>query len=247
MKEKMIILFFMFFQFAFGQSNVSRYTLKSYSDKSGKGEVNISKDSLSLKSIMVSENILEDTKYTVTESIECYNNTSLTTHKIDYEIFAQKGELMRLDSIYVNVKQKDSLQIWTYKSRTKVDTLITKFPTIPFSFLSYYLSTLDYSRKGKIATLNLINSFKLTGYIENVPLVYVEDVIVKREGEIITLKKVKLGDETYISTFWLNKNNEVVIMSIGNSINKTTYRDYDSIDEIKLYKEIFREINMRNL
>lgn len=232
----------MFFGLTFSQTKINRYNFKNYNYINSKVEITNSIDSLFLTSNLVTENIDGNMKYIRTESIVCANNESLSPIKIDFEIIIQKGELRRLDSIYVNVKQKDSLQIWTYKSRTKVDTLITKFPTIPFSFLSYYLSTLDYSRKGKIAQLNLFNSFKLTGYKENVPLVYLEDVIIKREGEIITLKKVKLGDETYISTFWLNKNNEVVIMSIGNSINKTTYRDYDSVDEIELYKEIFTKI-----
>lgn len=165
------------------------------------------------------------------------NNAFLTPTKIIIEQTLVKGEKVLKDEIQVDVTYKDDLQIWVKTRNNKKDSIVTKFPTVCSLMYLELIPKFDYSKKGVISKFNLIDLPKFKTYRENVELVYEEDYLFKYKNKEIRLKRVRLEDRL---TFWLDEKNNVVIMSMDDSMDKTIYRDFETIDEYATYDSVFR-------
>jgi len=99
------------------------------------------------------------------------------------------------------------------------DIIITKKPTIVDWNLYHILTTLDYSKKGKILEFNSMEISELN-YKENHYLEYTKDEVITINGkEILTKKIIQNGDGIGESSYYLDAQNNLVKISIDNYKN----------------------------
>ena len=175
----------------------------------------------------------------------CFSNTAfyipskITQHSKYIDSIETKDYAMT-----ITTSHKDSIQYWNKQINGKTVTKKSAYPTTSYRAILHILSTLDYSSKGKLLTLNLtkVKSFRREAL--DAQLIYEKDIIIKKGDLNLNLKKIVLYEDGFKeSGYWLDQNNNLVIISIGLDLDKTVYKKYDNVDEHEVFKDIFEEID----
>ncbi|WP_396188137.1 hypothetical protein [Flavobacterium sp.] len=246
---KKILTSFLFFKFIilYAQNNNSTYTLKSYDTIRTKTtyRVETNGDSLKMFGNLIKGNLKAEFNETI---IFSEINQLYISKEYRYQIKQIEGDKSKSYELGYISKLVDNKQLWIQNIGVKKskDSVITNFPTTTYESFLYIIPKINFSKKGLISKYNIVKPSTFRANDENAELLYVADVIIKNKEITTKLKKIILKGkvenfDSIISSYWINDENEIIIASFGNELDKTFFRDLN-IDEYAAFKEIFEEI-----
>ncbi|MEM6892353.1 MAG: hypothetical protein AAF554_01605 [Bacteroidota bacterium] len=101
----------------------------------------------------------------------------------------------------------------TWKANWTNRETITDYPTVALWNLPYILTTLEYTEKGKLLELNVIQINELDYEKENY-LEYVSDEVIVLDEKEVSVRKIALRHENGQLYYWLDFENNIVQMRI---------------------------------